>query len=362
MKLLSPFLLIVFLHSDAFAVDLSTTEASVFDVVFKFVLAMHMKYLGTIYVKLMACFLVPIRIMMAMYILYVAYSVATEGYREWRGVLFTCVYISLAYASLMEWGFYSEYIVKPTIELGLDLSAFFISVSDKTIISSTSDLFQTLDKMLEQIFAAIEMYAPKGHFLMNAGSYLIYLIAALPLYICFILLNLLFFYLFTISFVGMFVFLVIGGPILMMAAFRHCHGIVKTWFKAMMNYLFSIIFISIVMGIYLNGLLELVELSQEQALAGVSILSILYLKVMVWCIFAILCLRMAPTYASQLCNSIGGSPGSLMSVTLATTSLVLSGAIYGERGPMSGSFKQNSPSLNATEILNKERNIRGSDR
>lgn len=351
-----------FAASEPWSMDLS-----VFGEIFGYIMAQYMGYLAAVHSDLMMIFRSPMRILLAIYIVYVGCRLILEGYRELRGAMFTCMYISIVYATFFEWNNYADYVVLPIFNLGLELSAFFISAGDGVSINTVHDIFQVLSDVSLHFFAAIHMFSPKGSVFLNAGAYIVYFLAVAPLYMAFFVFNLLFFYLFAMSFLGMIIFFIIGGPVIMLAALRKAHGILIAWMKGVLNYFLQAVFVAAGMGILLTGLIDLVDVLESQAAAGANILSFIYLKAIIWIMFSIAVLLKAPSYAAHMSSSNGGGSSSVLGATMATVSVVMSGAFYGnymadQFAPGRKHEKKKLSGEEATRILNQERNIRGGGR
>ena len=327
---------------------------------------LNIKYITKSYELLMEYFKYPFRMILLAYIFYVAKCVSTEGFGKVKELVYTCLYITFMYSALLEWKIYGEYVVRTILLLGLKLSGFFISISDMGAYAAPHDVFVALDKLALQFFHGIESAAPEGNLLVNAGRYMSYVIAAIPLFVLFAAMYMAFFIIFTIAFFGIFVLLVIGGPILLLAAIKKTRTLLWAWLRGIANYLLLAIFVSIIMGVTLMGLVDSMKLFHDNVMNGFGFLNVEYLKLLIWCGFSLGMLLKAPDFAAHMSGAAAGSTSGIAGGLSAVSGVFAGGALSlgrkGASGGLSAIGKAGAATKgyvgNPTQLLRKMRGAR----
>ena len=327
---------------------------------------LNIKYITKLYGLLMEYFKYPFRIILLAYIFYVAKCVSADGFGKAKELVYTCLSVAFMYSALLEWEIYGEYVVKTILLLGIKLSGFFISISDMNAYADPRDVFVALDKLALQFFHGIESAAPEGNFLVNAGRYVSYAIAAVPLFVLFAAMYMAFFIIFTIAFFGIFILLVIGGPILLLAAIKEMRTLLWAWLRGIANYLLLAIFVSIIMGITLMGLIESMTLFHDNAANGFGFLNVEYLKLLIWCGFSLGMLLKAPDFAAHMSGAAAGSTSGIAGGLSAVSGVFAGSALsFGRKGASRGMAAIGKASTGAkgyvgdpTELLRKMRGAR----
>ena len=233
---------------------------------------LNIDYIRSIYESLMSSFGIFLRAFFVLYTVWTGYKWYKAEVKESAyNLILSWILIAAIHSSVLEFNWYSSFVIKNLVNLTMDISAFFISATQKMKtadslgnLNDVQSAFQGLDQMSATFFTAIWELSPKGNWVTNAWRYITYAIAMIPLFCLYLAMYASFFVIFGMAMFSMFIFFIFGGICFLFGAFKETRHVFFTWMRGVANYMLLAIFAAIIMSICSHFLADAIVLFKSK--------------------------------------------------------------------------------------------------
>lgn len=264
----------------------------------------------------------PAMTITTLYIVVVGYMIIMGNAGKHAKDLGVSIFLLILLQAVVQSG-YSDWIATPIITASNGLGRIAVDASGVR----GGDIFQALDDGIGQILTTTSRIEPAGNIITSGWMHVKIFVASFLLMIGFGLMYVAFLALYLVALFSLHMMLMVGGIFLWLAAFQATRQYTLAWFKAMLNYIVWMFFMSAVMGFFMNvvtGYLE--DLAHwDTAVEGPfppSLGKIIFLGILVYNL-----LMKTADWAATLTGGTATSPG-----IVTTGAGAVGGAIKGLAG------------------------------
>jgi hypothetical protein len=253
-------------------------------------------YFISIFDSLMDSFGVFFRGIMVLYTVFIGYMYMTNR-DEGAKLLKSYLLVAMFYTFVMETDLYMYTVYEPFMSMVEDLSTFFLQGK------VYSSVFATLDDLAIKFIVKSADLWPSGSWW--PSDYIFAIVGYVALYGFFFTMIFAFLAIYVISFFSMCLFLLLGGIFILLGCIDKTRSMFFAWLKNLLQFAFTIIFASIILGITSDGVMNSID--DLGRLDVNNFLTVEFFGFIGWCAITIVLFLKSADFAAGLTGTIAGS-------------------------------------------------------
>lgn len=270
-------------------------ETSLTESIFMVLVSNYNTYFFNIFDNLMDSFGIFFRAMMVLYTVFTGYVWMTAR-DDSQAIVKSFFLVAMFYTLVMETDLYMDTVYMPFMGMVEDISTFFLQGK------AYASVFVTLDQLVDGFIAKSAALWPSGSWW--PSDYIFAIIGFVALYGFFFTMIFAFLAVYVISFFSMCLFLLLGGIFILLGTIDKTRSMFFAWLKNLLQFAFTIIFASIILGIASDGVMNSID--DLGRLDVNNLLTPDFFGFIGWCALTIVLFLKSSDFAAGLTGTIAG--------------------------------------------------------